>query len=268
LLCPQQAAADFDLPILYPVPKTISVPDDVDLKQLQRFKDVKDLTIEIRMKRGNMLSDRLLNGLKNEFKKIRKRIVLLPSLRSVHVERLRQLDNFEVVYRINGSKQITKEVSNALFALGPIRKTIILDKSFNTELYKQIRRMKLVVPSILIDKSFLSKEQLDVLVKDKKTRKEFQLSSDFEFKKLYELTAISPLKLVINTKNNRIDDKLLKVLNDLNIDTLIVVANGKMTVEDARQWAKLKRFTVKIVFDKKMDSIPGLARLLNRISPP
>ncbi len=267
LLVQAKAFADFELPILHPVSKTVSVPEDVSIDQLQRLLKVRDLKIEIRMRRGNMLSNRLLKNLTNELYKFKKRIVLKKDLRPVHVERLRELDKLEVQYN-SGNESLKRQTLNALYELGPVRKTIVLGNKFTEDQLKAICRIKYVNLAFQIDKNFFSNQQLNLLAAEKSHQKIFFVPYDFDPNKLYDLLSISPLKLIVQTNNNQVNTDLLAVLRDLKTVEITIVANGKMTLDNARQWTKLKRFSLKLYFDKSMEMIPGLGKVLNRIAPP
>ena len=136
-----QAKADFDLPILNRVPKIISVADDFPLKQLSRFKEVLDLTLELRMTRGNLIPDWLLDYLQKNFSQIPKRIVLYEALRPAHVKQLRRLSKLEV--RLETSTAgLDRQTLNSLYELGPVRKCVVLPQNFTRGTFDLLKKLK------------------------------------------------------------------------------------------------------------------------------
>jgi hypothetical protein len=261
------ASADFDLPILNPVPKVVSVPEDIPFATLDNFARVRDLTIEVRMTRGNMLTDRLIDFLELKFPAVPKRIVLSGTLKQVHVDQLRRISRLEVRYETS-SEGLDKETINSLYALGPVRKVIVLDQTFDRKLLESVRQLKFFSPAVRLGQSTVSKEQLGWLSDDKHNKKTFILPPGADPSWIYDLTTLHPLKLEIRTVKNRIDDKLLEILRDLRRAEQVLVVDGTLTVEDARRFARLERFSLKVELSLPARIIPGLVRLLNRIAPP
>ena len=114
--------ADFDLPLLHPVPKILSVSDAIAPSDLARLKGVKNSLLLMRMEQGNMLRESTLRVLHQDFNGVMKRMILRSPLLAVHVEQLRCLDRFEVVFPLD-------ELDDAnlinLFKLGPVRKWLL-----------------------------------------------------------------------------------------------------------------------------------------------
>ena len=52
-----RAHADVELPLLNQVPKIISVSEQFPLEQLERFRGVQNMTLELRLTRGNIVPD-------------------------------------------------------------------------------------------------------------------------------------------------------------------------------------------------------------------
>jgi hypothetical protein len=262
-----QARADFELPISNQVPKIISVPSDVDLEKLERFVGVRNLTIEIRASHGNLLPGRLFKMLLEKFNKSRKQIVLSGKIRQDNVDQLRRLKNLEILYDV-GRLKLEPSTINELYSLGPVHKTVILNDKFDKDLLTSVLGLKFTDPAIRVPKGTLSEQQIELLSRDKKKKKTILISSSTTVQDIYELSVISPLAFEVLTTNNRIENKLFKVLTDLSGVDLTLVVNGRLTIDDAKKFARLERFKLKIVLDKDVSSIPGLVQLLNKIAPP
>lgn len=261
-----KARADFELAILHPVTKIISLDEEISIETLQRFSCAKNAILEVRM-RGNMMRDRLVKTLITDFAGVKKRILLSPSLKKIHVEQLRRLDDFEVAYRL-GRGGLDDETYSALFALGPVRKIFILSEDFDPESLDKIRRLKFVhMVFRLPENGSFDEQRLQAIEALGSGCRSFILPLSMDPAGIFPLTRYRTLSLEVPTVHNRIDQEMLSVLKDLRGVEVIVVADGRMTLDDARQWAALERFCVKVFVEQDSQITPGLVSLLNRIAP-
>ena len=105
-------------------------------------------------------------------------------------------------------------------------------------------------------------------VKKENRNTRFVIPSDYPPEQVYGLLRFSPVSIELKTINNRIPEKILAVLKDVRGVNVIVVADGRLTMKDVRQWSRLERFSIKIVLRNPISYTPGLPALLNRIGPP
>ena len=267
LSLPGLAQADFELPIASPVAKILSVPYDFDPSSLSRFADINELVLELRMTRGNMVPDWLVSYLKTNFQTTTVRVVLTGKIRPLHVDQLRRLPRYEVQYHPAGNK-IDSTTINALYTLGPVRKLIVISSDFSKKDLAAVRKLKNYSLAVDIRKKALSGEQLGWLSEDRNHRKVLFIPAGFDPEKVYDLAGLTPLELRIYTKSNRIEKDLLDVLKDLKKLDFTLVVNGRVTLEDAKQFSRLERFSLRIEISRPSDATPGMVQLLNRIAPP
>ncbi|MFC1654567.1 hypothetical protein ACFL2F_02075 [Myxococcota bacterium] len=261
------AVADFELPIVSPVTKILSVPYDFDPSSLNRFTDINNLTLELVMTRGNMIPDWLVSYLKNNFQTVPVRVVLSGTIRPLHVDQLRRLPRYEVQYH-PGKSMFDSTTINALYTLGPVRKIIVLSGDFSKKELLAVRKLKNYSLAVDTRGKPLSDEQLGWLSEDRHHRKILFISADFDPKKVLDLVTLRPLELQVYTKNNRIDAGLLNVLKDLKKVNFTLVVNGRVTLKDAKQFSRLERFSLRIEVKRPKDATPGMVQVLNRIAPP
>jgi hypothetical protein len=261
------AWADFELPIVSPVTKVLSVPYDFDPSSLSRFTGINELVLELRMTRGNMAPDWLVSYLKTTFQTVTVRVVLSGKIRALHVDQLRRIPRYEVEYH-PGTNRIDSNTINALYTLGPVRKLIVLSCDFSKKDLAAVRKLKNYTLAVDARKKPLSAEQLGWLSKDRSHRKVLYIPTGFDPQKVYDLVTLSPVELRIYTSNNRIDPDLLNVLKDLKKVSFSLVVNGRVTLEDAKQFARLERFSLRIEITRPSDATPGMVQVLNRIAPP
>jgi hypothetical protein len=267
LLLPAAVRADFKLPILNRVPKILSVNDDVTPEQLLRFSSVRDLILEIHLVRSNRMPEPLMQVLLTSYKNTPKRIFLSQEIKPAHVEQLRTLGSLEVLFSIPAAG-LDSKLANALYSIGPVPKTLFLPMNFDKEAVASVRKMHFSTPAVVLSPELsLSKEQIEWLSEIKERRKLVVLDSGIEPQKLYEWVALAPLALEIKLVKNRIPDPLLAVLKDLKGVDITLVADGRMTMEDARQWSRLDHFSLKLEITDPNEVTPGLAQLLNQIAP-
>jgi hypothetical protein len=267
LVLPGLAQADFELPIVSPVTKVLSVPYDFDPSSLSRFTDINELVLELRMTRGNMVPDWLVSYLKTNFQTVTVRVVLSGKIRPLHVDQMRRIPRYEVQYHPETNK-IDSTTINALYTLGPVRKLIVLSGDFSKKDLAAVRKLKNYTLAIDTREKALSQEQIGWLAQDKNHRKVLFISAGFDPKKVYDLVTLSPLELRVYTKNNRVETGLLDVLKDLKKVSFALVVNGRVTLEDAKQFSKLELFSLRIEITEPSDATPGIVQVLNRIAPP
>jgi hypothetical protein len=267
LVLPGLAQADFELPIANPVTKILSVPYDFDPSSLSRFTKINDLVLELRMTRGNMVPDWLVSYLKTNFQTVTVRVVLSGKIRPLHVDQLRRIPRYEVQYH-PGTSKIDSTTINTLYTLGPVHKLIVLSSEFTKKDLATVRKLKNYTLAIDTREKTLSQEQIRWLAQDKNHRKVLFVSPDLDPKKVYDLVSLSPLELRIYTKNNRIETGLQNVLKDVKKVNFSLVVNGRVTLEDAKQFARLERFSLRIEITRPADVTPGMVQVLNRIAPP
>jgi hypothetical protein len=261
------SVADFELPIVNPVTKILSVPYDFDPSSLSRFSEIDDLVLELRMTRGNMIPDWLVSYLKTNFQTTAIRVVLSGVIRPLHVDQLRRIPKFEVQY-LPGQSKIDSTTINALYTLGPVRKIIVLTGDFSQKELLAVRKLKNYVLAIDARNEPLSAKRLEWLAKDRNHRKIIFIPHDFPPRKVYDLVALSPLELRVYTRNNRIDKDLADVLLDLKKVDFTLVVNGRVTLENAKRFSRLERFSLRIEVTQPNDATPGMVQVLNRIAPP
>jgi hypothetical protein len=267
LVLPGLARADFDLPIVSPVTKVLSVPYDFDPSSLSRFTDVDDLLLELRMTRGNMVPDWLVSYLKTNFQTVTVRVVLSGKIRPLHVDQLRRIPRYEVQYHPETNK-IDSTTINALYTLGPVHKLIVLSGDFSRKDLKAVRKLKNYTLAVDTRKGTLSPEQIGWLAEDRNHSKVLIVPAGLDPKKVYDLVTLSPLELRIHTKNNQIEAGLLNVLKDLKKVNFTLVVDGRVTLKNAKQFSRLERFSLRIEISRPTDATPGMVQVLNRIAPP
>jgi len=261
------AQADFKLPILNPVTKIISVPAGVDPAVLARFAGLRDLVIELRMTRGNLIPGRLMKLLTDKFQNVPKRLILFHEIKPNHAAQIHKLDNIEVQYEVSATG-LSPETENQLYSLGPVHKILILNEKFDSEAVRRVRRMKFTNIGVRVRKGPLSAERIDLLCLDHKRPKLVILPAGTKPKELLDLTVISPLRLEIYLNNNRLEDDLRQVLSELRGINVTLVVNGTLTLEDVKKFAAFYMFKIKVQLDEQGSMIPGLIQLLGKIAPP
>ncbi len=266
-LVPAAAKADFELPILFPVPKTISVPEEISHDVLSSFVGVKDLTIEVRMTGGNMIRDVLVKLLNEKYRGVTKRIVLHGEVNRVHVNKIRRLDSYEVVYRI-GRDGLGSKTFSALYALGPVRKYIEIPGEFGEDLLGRIGRLKFYVPVLQLGSRPFDPAVEEWISGKKHHSRRFALPADIDPARVYDLLKFHPISLQVQTIKNRIPDKLFNVLKDLHGVEVVVMVDGRLTLDDVKHLAGLERFSLKVELGQTSQFTPGLVGLLNRVAPP
>lgn len=260
------AQADFRLPVFYPVPKIISVPENGSMDLLARFENVHNLVIEIRMEPSSLPSDQLIKYLNGSFPKNTKIIATSGLLRSVHANRFRKLYPIEIRHYI-GLATLDPKTINSLYTLGPVRKMLVLNSGFGRASFSKIRKVKFSVPVIRLGHNGLSKEQLTWLSESSRRPIVFVLSPGFNPVYLEEIENIAPVGLEVHTINNRIEMNLLTSLSKLKKTDITVVVDGGFTMQDAYRLYALDRFSIKVQLENDSIIIPGLADLLNQIAP-
>ncbi|HUU00709.1 MAG TPA: hypothetical protein VM425_04625 [Myxococcota bacterium] len=263
----QSARADFKLPILNPVTKIISVPPGIDPAVLGRFAGLRDLVIELRMTRGNLIPGRLMQLLTGKFQNVPKRLILFSEIKPNHATQIHRLANLEVQYEVNAGG-LRPETENQLYSLGPVHKILILNEKFASEAARRAGRMKFTSIGVRIRKSPLSAERIDLLCLDHKRPKLVILPADTKPKDILDLTVISPLQMEIYLNNNRLEDDLRQVLSELRGINVTLVVDGTLTLEDAKKFTAIERFKLKVQLDEQGSMIPGLIQLLGKIAPP
>ncbi len=267
-LLPKISFADFDLPVLSKVEKVLSFSDEIDPQQVLRFIDVRDLTIEVRLHSGDTLPALWHSVLMDRFGAIQKRIVLpqMPTERAI--ERLRKLERLEVVMELPGKSADLTDL-NRLYALGPVKKRIVLHDGCGSDALQQAAKLNFselgIVPGA---GGALNRETRAHLIADKTRRKYVYLPADATSEALLDLAAVAPLAIQVKCVRNRIPDGLLGVLKDLRHVDVTLEVDGRITLEDARQWVALERFSLLVRIDDPAAITPGLANLLNGIAPP
>jgi hypothetical protein len=268
LLLTGPAGANIDLPLLSRVEKILSFPDNVDPQQLLRFSKLRDLTIEIRIKTGDMLPPALHSLLMDRFAGIPKRIVLskLPTERAI--ERLRKLEPLEVVVFLSGKSAEMNELDR-LYALGPVRKRVVLPGDCGPEALRRATELNFSELGIIAGPGgTLDRETLPLLVSEKARKKVIYLPADATTEALLDLTAIAPLAIEVRTVRNRIPEALLGVLKDMRLVDIVLLVDGRITQEDTRHWASLGRLSLHVHIEDANEITPGLSGLLDSISPP
>lgn len=139
-----RAYADVELPLLNQVPKIISVSDQFPREQVKRFKEVRNLTLELRLTRGNLVPDDWIEFLNNNLPNVPKRIVVKGALNSFHVGQIRKIKQVELHYTFNPGG-IDSQTQNALFELGPIHKIIMLPDNFPVESLDSVNRLSFLL---------------------------------------------------------------------------------------------------------------------------
>ena len=267
LLFSPPASADFDLAVLNPVPKILSVPASLDPQKIVHFASVTKLEIELRMVRGNLIPGRWQKVLSQHFADAPKLVLLSGEIRPEHIRALKNLSHLQIHYLAGQSSLDSKKI-NMLYSMGPVRKTVVLADDFKHEQLKSVFGIKRTSAGIQVNNNGLSQNQVQWLGSNQKKKKIMFLPGSVQTGFLYDLVGIRPLALEIHTQNNQLSPELLNILKDLRGIELCLVVNGKLTIEQVREFTVLDRFSLKIRLEDNMDTIPGLAQLLNRISPP
>jgi len=267
LLLPGGAArADFRLPILNPVPKTLSIPATIDPSILEEFSRVKDIGIEVRLSGGNLVPGRLLQVLKERFPGNRKFFVMRGDILPRHAEQLRGLEQVEVWYHLGG-KKFAARTRNQLYSLGPVRKVIVLPADFDNDLLQQALGMSFTSVAVAVGDT-IPAQQLRWLGIDRRRRKYLLLSPDAGRQAVYQASELSPVELLVPARNNRLDDKFLQLLANLREMGITILVDGRFTIADARRLTRLENFSLKVVLQDPPQMIPGLVDLLGRLHPP
>ncbi len=214
ILVPSASVAEFDLPILFQVPKTISVPKEISLGVLPSFAGVKDLTIEVRMTGGNMLRDVMVKMLNEKYRGVTKRIVFQGEVNRTHVDQIRRLDRYEVVYQI-GKDGLGNKTFNSLYALGPVRKFIEIPEGSDQDLLNRIGKLKFYVPVLQLGSKPLDSVTREWIFGKKHSCTQFSLPADIDPSLVYDLLVFNPISLRVKTVKNHIPVKLFNVLKDL-----------------------------------------------------
>jgi hypothetical protein len=264
---PQAVFADFDLPILYPVSKTLVVTEDISEQQLVQLASIEQLTLEIHMVGGNMLRDVTIERLNRLLPKITKRVVLKGEINKTHVRQLARLAELEIGYQL-GPQGLSDKTFNALFELGPVRKFIYLPGNSALRDLKRFRRLKVFVPVFPPDPGPLDAASVEWLSRRKLRGISFVLAADLEPVRVYDRIQFRPVELIVKATRNRIRPGLLAVLKDLRGVDLTVVVDGRLTLEDVREMASLERFSLRVELGSNGQYTPGLPALLNRVAPP
>ena len=262
-----RAQADVELPLLNQVPKIISVSEQFPLEQLERFRDVQNMTLELRLTRGNIVPDEWIEFLNSRLPGIPKRVMVKGVLNPFHVGQIHKINQVEVHYTVN-PEGIDQQAQNALFELGPIHKIVLLPENFTAESLDAVRKLKFFVQAFNVPTEFFSKEQIAAMARDKSHRKLFSLSADIEPKRIIELTGIKPIILEVHTNHNQLPDNLLEVLKDLRGVELTIVVDGRLTQAEVKPLTKIERFSLKVNLNDANEITPGLPQLLNKINPP
>ncbi|MBW2700874.1 MAG: hypothetical protein JRF33_08640 [Deltaproteobacteria bacterium] len=259
------AYADFDLPLLYPVTKILSVSDAIAPSDLARLKGVKNVLLLVRMERGNMLRESTLKVLNQDFTGVMKRMVLTGPLLSVHVEQLRRLDRFEVVFPLD---ELDDANLITLSKLGPVRKWLVLSPSFNPESLLRLKTIKHTKFVVRVPKSGLTHEQLRFLECQQSGKVHFVLPWDVTITNLHSLLGCRRLGLQLESKKNRLNGKLLNIIKDLRGVEPVIVLNGRLSLSDIKSLSRLEYFILQVELGKGKDYTPGLVSFLNAIAPP
>jgi hypothetical protein len=262
-----RAHADVELPLLNQVPKIISVSEQFPLEQLDRFRDVQGMMLELRLTRGNIVPDAWIDFLNNRLPQIPKRVMVKGVLNPFHIAQLRKINQVEVHYTVN-PEGIDKSTLNALFELGPTHKIILLPEKFTVESLDSVRTLKFYAQAFDVPAEFFSKDQLAALARDKSHRKLFSVSADIEPKRIIELTGIKSIMLEIHTSRNQLPIRLIEVIKDLRRVELTIVVDGRLTQAEVKPLTKIERFSLKVYLNDVNEITPGLPQLLNKINPP
>lgn len=259
--------ADFELPILYPVQKTLVVAEEIGSDELTRLGRIDNAMVEVQMSAGNMMRDVLLQQLNRSFAGATKRVYLQGRLKPVHVEQLGRLERLEVAYR-PGESGLDDETFNALYQLGPTRKLIHLASAPDPSLLQRVGKLKFFVPVVHLSAGPPSEALLRWLRSRPDCSVWFVLPAGFPPQGIYDLCQFRPLHLLLQTRRNRLEKDLLNVVKDLRKVEVTVVVDGRLTVADVKQLIALERFSLRVVLGQPPRYTPGLSRLLNRIEPP
>ncbi len=265
-LLPSIASADFDLEVLFPVAKTVVIPEDADATLYPELEKIGEPTIEIRMS-GNMMRDVLIERLNRQFARSKKRVVLRGEVNDIHVKQLRRLEGLEVVYRL-GPKGLSDKTFNALYALGPVRKFIQFGAETPIRQLDRIHRLKFCVPVVEVGPGGLPEHLIGWLEQKKQRSIHFILGPDAKPDQVLGLTRFSPLHLEIRTRNNRVEKELYNVLRDLRGVEIVLRVDGRLTLADVKRLTGLERFGIRVDLGSPARYTPGLFRLLGQIAPP
>lgn len=267
LVTQPRAHADVELPLLNQVPKIISVSEQFPLEQLERFRGVRNMTLELRLTRSNMVPDEWIEFLNSRLPGIPKRVMVKGVLNPFHVRQIRKIKQVEVHYAVS-PEGVDRQALNALFELGPIHKIVLLPENFSVESLNALSRLKFFVQAFNVPAEFFSKEQLATLTRDTSHPKLFSLSGDIDPKRIIVLTGIKPIALEIRTNHNRLPDGMLEVIKDLRGVELTLVVDGRLTQGEVKTLTKIERFSLKVDLNDANEITPGLPQLLNKINPP
>jgi len=209
----------------------------------------------------------LVDRLNQTLPEATKRVVLSGEVTEAHVRQLRRVERLEVAYRM-GAGGMSARTFNALFDLGPVRKLICIPADATPAQLERVGRLKFYVPVVQVDKQPLSEQLLAWLEGRHKRNNYFILGPDVDPNRIYELTRFRPLHLEFQTRNNRVSEKIMNVIKDLMSVELVIWADGRLTLDDAKRFANLERFGIRVDLGRPPEYTPGLFHLLNRIAPP
>lgn len=267
-LPPDFSLAEFDLPVLSKVEKILSFSDETDPQQLLRFIDVRDLTVEVRLHAGDTLPAPWHSVLMDRFRSVQKRVVLYTMPAERAIERLRKLERLDIVLELEGKGAKLADL-NRLYALGPVKKRVVLPSGCESNALQQAMRLNFSELGILLGPDgTLDRETLTTLIADRTRRKYVYLPSGASTEALLDLAAVAPLAIQVKTVRNRIPEGILRVLKDMRHIDVVLEVDGRITREDAQQWTALEGFSLLVRIDDPAAITPGLANLLNGISPP
>ncbi len=261
LVVPIGARADFRLPIVGRVQKTISVPADIEPSFLEQFAGLSDLKIEIRHTRNNQLPPKLAKLLQSTFSGTRKLVWTSGEIGAVEIGEISGLRPVEIWHRVEGAELSAREI-NQLYNLGPVRKVIFLAGAFSHQLLETARRVR--NSALAFEGQHLDAERIGWLCEERKLRKQVLLMEP-KPELILDLTVVSPLKLVVHTHQNRLPAELVGVLEQLRGVEITLVVDGRLTVEDLKTLIGVENFELKIFFENPPQLIPGLASLLQQL---
>ncbi len=261
------ARADFKLPILHPVPKIVSVPEHESIEILNNFKKMNNLEIEIRMTPSGLLSERLVHYLNANFPNVKKRFVTSGILRSAHILRYRKVSRIEIRHELGLANPDFRTI-NALYALGPVRKLLVLDHRFSRSSFEKIKRVKFSMPVINLSVEGLASDHLQLLKADMSRPIMLVIPYGFEAIHLAKYNQLHPLILEVHTQENQVNEGVLAELTKMEKADICIVINGGFTMNDATKLMVLDRFSLKIYLENLKQLIPGLVDLLEQMEPP
>jgi hypothetical protein len=189
------------------------------------------------------------------------------TISKVHVDQLRRLGRFEIVYQLLGDS-MDRDTFNHLFALGPVRKHLIIKASAPEALLDRLSQLKFTVPHVLLGSEGLAEPLRSWLRKRPGRGVCFALPPQADAELIYGLLEFKPLALVVETVHNRIPGDMMKILKDLRGVDVILRVDGSLTMADVKTFAALERFSLHVDLLGTDFLTPGLAQLLNRVRPP